>query len=145
MAIDMLDRFVAKINWPSTLVSCWIWNACTDRNGYGTFYVDRRHRSSYAHRLAFEFARGPIPTGLVLDHLCRVPLCVNPLHLEPVTDAVNIMRGEGISRVNSEKTQCIHGHPFNSANTYLSGGRRHCRSCNRRRVAARRSRLGGLS
>lgn len=36
---------------------------------------------------------GPVPPGLDLDHLCRIRRCINPDHLEPVTNAVNSRRG----------------------------------------------------
>ena len=38
---------------------------------------------------------GPVPEGMQLDHLCRVPGCVNPDHLEPVSAAENVRRGRG--------------------------------------------------
>ena len=49
--------------------------------------------SRAAHRVAWELIRGPIPEGLVLDHLCRTSACVNPDHLEPVPQAINMIRG----------------------------------------------------
>lgn len=71
--------------------SCWIWLATIDRHGYGTFYMDGRNIP--AHRASFLLAGHPIPSGLELDHLCRVRSCVRPSHLEPVTRAENIRRG----------------------------------------------------
>ena len=47
----------------------------------------------YAHRWAWEQAKGPIPKGLVVDHLCRVRWCCNPDHMELVTNRENILRG----------------------------------------------------
>lgn len=72
---------------------CWLWLAgCNDR-GYGSLgTLDGRHLG--AHRLFYEAFVGPIPDDLPLDHLCRVTHCVNPLHLEPVTAAVNTQRGK---------------------------------------------------
>jgi HNH endonuclease len=91
------ERFWAKINkggpipeHRSDLGPCWLWTAATNY-GYGVFRIDRR--SIYAHRYAYELLVGPIPDGLQLDHLCRVPPCVNPTHLEPVTHRENILRG----------------------------------------------------
>lgn len=84
-------------------------------------------RLNQAHRLMFELHRGPIPTGLQIDHLCRQPLCVNPDHLEPVTSAENTRRGKALI------THCPAGHPYDDANTYLAerptGSARHCRTC----------------
>lgn len=72
---------------------------------------------------------GPIPEGLSLDHLCRVPLCVNPRHLEPVPLAENILRGTGPAANNLRKTTCVKGHPFDATRT---GGRwRRCSICQR--------------
>ena len=65
-----------------------------------------------AHRVAYEHIKGPIPEGLVLDHLCRVTICINPNHLEPVTDLMNIRRGMG----NASKTHCPQGHPYDGEN-----------------------------
>lgn len=69
---------------------CWIWALATKPNGYGHVRVDGR--DEYAHRAYWREAHGPIPTGLDLDHLCRVRACVNPDHLEPVTRAENMRR-----------------------------------------------------
>lgn len=69
---------------------CWIWQATTDRHGYGTFYLGRNKR---AHRASFELHGRSVPSGLELDHLCRNRACVRVDHLEPVTRAENIRRG----------------------------------------------------
>lgn len=66
---------------------CWEWVRALDVNGYG------RNGATLAHRMVYTRERGPIPEGLHLDHLCRNTLCVNPDHLEPVTNAVNSRRG----------------------------------------------------
>lgn len=68
---------------------CWIWTAALARDGYGCTWVGRQIP---AHRAYYERAHGPIPYGLVLDHLCKVVACVNPDHLEPVTVAENNRR-----------------------------------------------------
>lgn len=67
---------------------CWIWTGLRSTAGYG-----RTGPSTFAHREYYEKANGPIPDGLSLDHLCRTPACVNPDHLEPVTHAENLRRG----------------------------------------------------
>lgn len=115
---------------PEPNTGCWLWSGCVNEHGYGLIGV--HGRQSRAHRVLFEIFRGAVPDGLVLDHLCRVRCCVNPEHLEPVTNAENLRRGEGISATNARKTHCKHGHPFDEANTYLwRGSVRVCRTCNR--------------
>lgn len=71
---------------------CWIWQAALNSGGYGTT-TDGSGRGVMAHRLVYEHYRGTIPEGLFLDHLCRNPACVNPDHLEPVTNSENVRRG----------------------------------------------------
>jgi uncharacterized UBP type Zn finger protein len=97
----------------------------------------------YAHRVSYEAANGPIPEGLVIDHLCRVAACINPDHLEAVTQRENMLRGVGPVAVNVQKTRCTHGHLFDSDNTYwTSVGARQCRACNvarQRRYRAQRA------
>ncbi|MDQ3274648.1 MAG: HNH endonuclease [Actinomycetota bacterium] len=122
---------------------CWHWKGTiVQRPGglpYGQFKESgRRHR---AHRFAYELLVGPIPAGLVIDHLCRNTLCVNPEHLEPVTDAVNIARGVSPGAVAARQGACEAGHPHSEENTRIQGGRRHCRACqreSRRRYVARK-------
>lgn len=69
---------------------CWVWQGARKGHGYGS--VRDGQKSASAHRLYYERAHGPVPDGLELDHLCRVRLCVNPDHLEPVTHAINGQR-----------------------------------------------------
>ena len=70
---------------------CWLWQAMTDRAGYGRFHLG--NLTIPAHRWAYEFCVGSIGVGLNIDHLCRVSACVNPDHLEPVTQRENVRRG----------------------------------------------------
>lgn len=69
---------------------CWIWQRGMYQGGYGHF------RDNYAHRASYEMHVGPIPDGLVIDHLCRVRACVNPSHMEPVTSGENTKRGSHV-------------------------------------------------
>lgn len=108
---------------------CWLWLG-TKNAGYGQFWDGAK--TVRAHRWSYEFHIGPVPTGLVLDHLCRNPSCVNPHHLEPVTVRENTMRGEAPTAENAAKTHCKRGHPFDQENTYVvpgTPGWRHCQIC----------------
>lgn len=55
--------------------------------------TDGVRRDSTAHRLRYEAANGPIPNGMLPDHLCRNRWCCNPEHIEVVTPAENLRRG----------------------------------------------------
>ena len=101
---------------------CWLWSSFRDPNGYGRTYWKGRYQ--YTHRIAYELSVGPIPEGLDIDHLCRVPACCNPAHLEPVTHAENMARG-----AHAMKTHCKSGHEFTEANTRRKRKTRICRAC----------------
>lgn len=111
---------------------CWIWLG-GKIEGYGSFWKPSVH--ILAHRFSYELAKGPIPKGLEPDHLCRVPACVNPDHLEAVTRRVNILRGANQVAIQIRKTHCKNGHPLqgeNLAKSYLRRGHRVCRICVRK-------------
>jgi hypothetical protein len=112
---------------------CWLWTGATTR-GYGYLRGNMTTKNIYAHRLSYELHIGTIPDGLVLDHLCRNTLCVNPEHLEPVTNKENILRGMTLIAQNKRKTHCLYGHQFSDDNTYVNKhGDRDCIICRRRR------------
>lgn len=91
-----LTRFWKKVE-PEPTSGCWLWSAylsAGDRHtggGYGKFWDGKR--VGMAHRVSYEHFVGPVPEGLVLDHLCEVRACVNPRHLQPVSRLVNMHRG----------------------------------------------------
>jgi hypothetical protein len=114
------------------LTGCWVWQRGLTRGGYGEMRDGKQMRR--AHRVYYERYRGPIPTGLHLDHLCRNPACVNPAHLEPVTPRVNALRGNTIAARRKAQTHCVRGHPFDEANTIRRGNGRACRECQRQAV-----------
>jgi hypothetical protein len=82
-------RFWAKVDVRGP-DECWLWTAGVNPYGYGAFWVRGVMRG--AHRVSYEMAVGPIPDELQLDHICRVRRCVNPSHLEPVTQLENLRR-----------------------------------------------------
>lgn len=117
---------------PEPNSGCWLWTGVIQSRGYGTCYVgtgraDQRLR--VAHRVIYERLVGLVPEGLVLDHLCRVRSCVNPAHLEPVTNRENILRGVGIAAQRSVAQKCSRGH----IDWVIRAGTRHrtCRTCRR--------------
>lgn len=107
---------------------CWIWSGTLNAYGYGVINVN--YKIKQCHRVSYELAKGEIPAGLTADHLCRVPTCVNPDHLEAVTRGINVLRGVAFSAINARKTHCNAGHPLTGDNLYVNGqpGRR-CRAC----------------
>lgn len=120
---------------------CWIWRLAKNRHGYG---ILKRDGFALAHRWWYVVKAGrEIPLGMVLDHLCRTPACVNPDHLEPVTQAENCRRGDQVTgSANARKTHCARGHEYTPENTrvrYGSNGRqrRACRTCERSLERAR--------
>ena len=100
---------------------CWDWSGAKSR-GYGLVYLSKgeagRRTTRNAHVVVYEMLRGAVPSGLVLDHLCRNPSCSNPDHLEPVTMKENVLRGVGPTAINSRKTHCSNGHAYSDENTY---------------------------
>ena len=107
---------------------CWVWTK-GQVNGYGRIRVNGR--STYVHRLVYELFVGPIPEGLILDHLCRVRPCCNPYHLQPVTNKENILRGESPPAQQARKTHCCNGHELSGKNVkeYAGTHRRICQMC----------------
>jgi hypothetical protein len=135
------ERFMAKVS--ARPDGCWQWMGATDRYGYGlSLFYGRRERKHMAHRVAYEQFVGPIPEGLVIDHLCRNKGCVNPDHLEPVTIGENVLRGETIPARNLLKTHCHRGHEFTPESTYYRPDKPHVRNCRIRVTGSSRRRQG---
>lgn len=117
---------------------CWVWTAGKFEDGYAIFQLHGKLKK--AHCVTYEWAHGPVPGELVLDHLCRNRSCVNPFHLEPVTQQINVHRGTSFAAANSQKTHCPAGHEYDEANTHVSkSGRRSCRKCGAERMRQKRA------
>jgi hypothetical protein len=118
------NRFWSKVE---VTESCWVWRGVKTTHGYGAFGLN--YKIYRAHKISYELINGKIMCGLVLDHLCRNKLCVNPDHLEPVTVRENTMRGVGVTAKNAKKKYCKNNHPLFGDNSYVSSGARRCRKC----------------
>ena len=104
---------------PDVVTTCWLWKG-GDNGQYPRF------NKVYAHRMSYEFFKGVIPDGFVIDHLCNVPMCVNPTHLKAVTPSENVVRAVGT-------THCPRGHEYSGDNLVMWGGQKRCRECARYR------------
>jgi hypothetical protein len=149
----LLERFWEKVNKNGPLPSnyalgrCWIWTGA--KTPYGAFSTGRCQIG--AHVFSYEITyRTPVPAGLELDHLCRNPTCVNPVHLEAVTAGENVRRGISLAARNARKTHCPKGHPLRGRNILLVRPRksaektgRACRTCTVQRTRDYRAALRG--
>lgn len=143
MAATREDRFRAKYNTAES--GCWIWTgargAALTEHPYGIFKGE--DRVVLAHRWSYEHFVGPIPDGHVIDHLCKVTLCVNPEHLQAVTQKTNLRRGDTFQARNAAKTHCPAGHTYDEANTRFKTSRgvtrRVCKKCEAEQSANRRA------
>lgn len=118
-------RFYNKVNMGSGANDCWLWQGCLDASGYGNVQINNKMLK--AHRVAYAWEFGEIPANMQLDHLCKTRNCVNPAHLEVVTQAENIRRGDNWNRL---KTHCKRGHKFIGDSFYVNKhGWRICKPC----------------
>jgi hypothetical protein len=118
---------------------CWEWTGYISKSGYGRVSIHSKYYA--AHRISYEIRNGPIPDGLVIDHLCRNTRCVNPDHLEAVTQKINVLRGISNAAERAAMTHCAKGHPIDGVR--FSHGRiaRVCRVCKNENERNRKKRL----
>lgn len=143
MREDDLKMELAKRRFDNSFTvdddGCFVWQGAVDRrDGYGRFY-DGSGKTQTAYGFAWKYYCGEVPSGMVLDHICRNRRCVNHTHLRVVTSSENVLIGVGVTAVNAAKTHCAHGHPLSGGNLYVRpNGERDCREC--RLQASRRHR-----
>ncbi len=119
--VTVVKRFLDKIIIVGS--GCWEWQAAKNNIGYGVFHFKKL---VLAHRFSYEYYHGEITVGLVIDHKCNNRACVNPEHLQEITQKANLLRGNTLQGINSRKTQCSKGHPYDYVDS--NGGRR-CKKC----------------
>jgi hypothetical protein len=142
------ERFWPKVRWQAAPAAldvlgrpivgeCAIWTGALDKAGYAVeFWVLGHNGRTTPYRWAYEHYIGPIPEGLIPDHLCRVPACVSFFHIEPVTNKENLRRGNGWCGRHARQTHCKYGHSLDGAYIIKDGSRkggRVCRTCAMRR------------
>jgi hypothetical protein len=121
------ELFPARIASRISVEDCWLWEGATT-NGYASMWLDGLR--VYGHRKAYELAKGPIAANRQIDHLCRRRNCVNPDHLEAVTQRTNILRGQSPSARQARQTLCKRGHPLSGDNLErFRDGKRRCKQC----------------
>ncbi|WP_162854385.1 HNH endonuclease signature motif containing protein [Verrucosispora sp. SN26_14.1] len=146
-----IRAFIAQVDTTGGPDACWTWRGHKNDDGYGRF----GKQSEGAHRVAYELMVRAVPDGLTVDHQCHNAdttcpggttcahrLCVNPAHLEAVTQRENLLRSpHTMPHHNAAKTHCPRGHRYTPENTYSRRtakgyARRECKTCRRERLAA---------
>jgi hypothetical protein len=125
---------------PEPNSGCWLWTGAVNKLGYAHINVTNVGKRSHlapAHRLSYILFKGDVPADLVIDHKCRTPSCVNPDHLEPVTQSENLRRSPLVCC--DITGMCMSGrHRMTGDNIRDRGnGWRECKACQRERDAKR--------
>lgn len=128
-SVRVIDKAYIESRIEVTEDGCWVWQRAKNKDGYAIALYKKGNSVLHIkmHRKSFELYNGSIPEGLVIDHLCENPPCVNPDHLEAVSSVENIKRSEYFHR-----THCKRGHEKNEGNTYTRpNGYKYCIPCAR--------------
>lgn len=140
LTIRQIKRLFKNVHIDSN--ECWNWQGAKDEDGYGFFAVTDQGKiyQTRVHRIVYAWAIGPVPKGIEgrkigqVDHLCRNTSCCNPVHLELVTQRVNVARGTSPIALAIKKTHCLHGHPLTKMR---NRNRRECKTCDSTRHKTR--------
>jgi hypothetical protein len=97
------------------VTGCWEWDGAKCNQGYGSVSLDGVVQR--AHRVFYQLYKGPIPEGLVIDHaVCQNKGCVNPDHLEAVTQQENVIRSWAIRRMERFVVSAVSGMEISGGN-----------------------------
>lgn len=125
-----MDRLLSRLG-PTDSETCWLWPGAKRADGYGmiaakchTGGVDHYGwRATSTHRLMWHLTNGPIPAGMVIDHLCSVRACCNPAHLQVITQAENVRLQAERTPLRESCAKC------GSSDWMMQGQQRKCRPC----------------
>lgn len=118
-----ITDLLARVEWRA---DCAVWTGWTNDDGYG--YVRAEGRDQPVHRVMYQLARGTLPVGMEIDHVCQNRACINVDHLEAVTHA------ENQRRIALRQTSCRRaGHDWTDPRNVRvrPNGRRYCAECER--------------
>lgn len=142
--MTVIKRILNRVNVDEN--DCWLFQGAKQSDGYGV--VKHREKAKLAHRITYFVFKGKIPKGEEIDHLCKTRNCCNPNHLEAVTHAENIRRGDAkkaFLKMRKNQTHCKRGHKFDEKNTrykYRKNGvvHRNCIACEKFKYKQRKER-----
>ena len=123
--------------------SCWLIEKSLDAYGYPYFKL--MGKNIKLHRMIFRMTKGRLLDNMVIDHICNHRNCINPDHLQQITQGENVRRGSSISTFYASRSACIRDHEYTPENTHWRGTTRVCRTCKRESERRRHARNKALS